>query len=68
MRIGAMVYDTWWHWRLGKIVKLTKNRWTRVRWSDGVIWNYDKSHAELFLRPYKRYLPREKRGMKPPHR
>lgn len=62
MRIGTIVYDTWWHWRLGEIVKLTKNGWTRVRWDDGEEWNYDKSHKTLFLREYKRYRPREKRA------
>lgn len=61
MRIGAQVYDTWWPDRIGKIVKMTPGRrWTKVQWSDGEAWNYDRSHTQ-FLREYVRGRKREKR-------
>lgn len=42
------VYDRWWPWRLGTIVKRTKAA-VYVRWSDGETWRYDRAHQK-FLR------------------
>lgn len=40
-----MVYDVWWPWRLGRIMRRLKTC-TYVRWSDGEIWRYDKAHLK----------------------
>jgi hypothetical protein len=43
-----MVFDIWWPWRTGTIIKRTKTRLS-VRWSDGEVWRYDRQHVR-FLR------------------
>jgi len=50
--VGMRVYDRWWPWRMGKIVRVLKTR-IRVEWSDtGEYWSYDRAHQQ-FLEPYK---------------
>lgn len=43
---GTHVFDRWWPYRLGKVVKALKTR-THVRWSDGEVWRYDKAHRQF---------------------
>ena len=53
-KVGMKVYDSWWPWRMGKIVKVLK---TRVKIAGRPIWSeyaakietYDKAHLQ-FLR------------------
>jgi hypothetical protein len=40
------VYDRWWRYRHGVVVKILKTR-IHVRWSDGEIWSYDKAHQQF---------------------
>ena len=43
------VYDRWWPWRAGYVLRVGKTR-VRVRWSDGTEWSYDTPHLK-FLSP-----------------
>lgn len=52
MRVGCIVYDSWWLWRIGRVTKISASR-LHVQWSDGETWNYDKAHQQ-FLRRTKR--------------
>lgn len=47
---GAVVFDTWWPWRRGTILRIGETR-LRVRWDDGQEWSYDKAHLQ-FLMPH----------------
>lgn len=49
MSVGDIVFDRWWWWRLGVVVKRTKTR-LRVMWSDGEVWNYDRPHQRFLKR------------------
>lgn len=49
-RKGAIVFDTWWPWRRGTVLRVGKTQ-LRVRWDDGKEWSYDKAHLQ-FLRPH----------------
>jgi hypothetical protein len=49
-KVGARVHDSWWPWRAGKVIRVTKSR-TRVRWADGEEWSYDSDHL-VFLRVF----------------
>jgi hypothetical protein len=52
MKLNQIVYDSWWPWRLGKIVKVLKTR-IHVMWIDnGRVDSYDKPHQQ-FLKVYK---------------
>ena len=44
-----MIYDSWWPWRIGRIIKRTKTH-THVRWLDGEVWRYDKAHTQFLRR------------------
>lgn len=46
MTRGQHVYDRWWPWRLGVIVKCGKAS-VCVRWSDGDVWRYDSAHLQF---------------------
>lgn len=46
MKRGAIVHDRWWPWRLGRVLRVGKTC-TRVRWSDGTEWSYDKAHRQF---------------------
>ncbi len=48
IRVGDRVSDCWWPWRVGVVVQRLKTV-ARVRWSDGTVWRYDRSHLR-FLR------------------
>lgn len=47
-QVDTNVYDRWWPWRIGTIVKVLKTR-LHVQWADGETWVYDRPH-EQFLR------------------
>ena len=49
---GVAVFDTWWPWRHGTVLRIGETR-LRVRWDDGQEWSYDKAHLQ-FLRPIER--------------
>jgi len=40
------VYDRWWPWRAGTVVKRMKTR-ARILWSDGTTWTYDTPHMQF---------------------
>jgi hypothetical protein len=42
------VYDSWWPWRLGRVIKRSKGS-TWVKWSDGKVDRYDRANLR-FLR------------------
>lgn len=48
MKVGQIVFDSWWPYRLGKVLRVGV-RTMRVRWMDGGEWSYDKDHQQ-FLR------------------
>lgn len=43
------VFDIWWPWRIGRVIKATKTR-AHVRWSCGEVWIYDRAHWYQFVR------------------
>jgi hypothetical protein len=46
---GDIVYDAWWPWRLGVVVRVLKTR-IKVRYNGlDVVWSYDVAH-QRFLR------------------
>lgn len=51
---GAVVFDAWWPWRRGTILRIGETR-LRVRWDDGQEWSYDTSHMQ-FLRPLEKAI------------
>lgn len=50
--VGATVFDSWWPWRVGRVVRQMKTR-VRVCWSNGEEWTYDQAHLQ-FLRCLRR--------------
>lgn len=43
------VFDRWWPYRLGVVVKRSKSScW--VRWTDGETWRYDRAHVKFLAR------------------
>jgi hypothetical protein len=45
-RVGTRVYDSWWPYRLGKVVRVTKTT-VHVKWADtGFKWVYDRAHMK----------------------
>ena len=51
-KVGMLVYDRWWPWKVGRVTKVTKST-THVLWISGgdkVI--YDRPHQK-FLAEYK---------------
>jgi len=50
MKVGDKVYDRWWPWRVGKIIKILK---TRVKiefpniFGEKSIVTYDKAHLKF---------------------
>lgn len=53
-KVGDKVWDSWWPWRKGKVVKVLKTRvhihFDKTIWDYASgIWNYDKAHFS-FLR------------------
>lgn len=49
MKLNDPVYDYWWPWRIGIIIKKTRYR-LHIKWCDGEIWAYDSAHVK-FLKP-----------------
>jgi hypothetical protein len=49
VRPQMAVYDRWWPYRVGYVIKKLKTR-IRVEWSNGEIWTYDQAHLQ-FLNP-----------------
>lgn len=47
-KVKDVVYDSWWPWRVGSIIKVLKTR-LHIEWADGKIWIYDLAHMK-FLR------------------
>jgi hypothetical protein len=47
-RVGDRVYDRWWPWKVGKVVKVLKTR-VQVQFPDRVT-TYDEAHSKQFLR------------------
>lgn len=45
-RCKQKVYDRWWPYRPGKVIKVLKTR-IHVRWFDGEVWSYDKAHQQF---------------------
>lgn len=45
---GVRVYDMWWPYRMGVVMSVEKTG-LHVKWSDGEVMRYDKSHMK-FLR------------------
>ncbi len=46
--MGPNVYDRWWPWRVGVVVKRTKTT-THVCWEDGEVWTYDREHRQFLV-------------------
>ena len=47
MVVKSRVFDKWWPWRTGVVIKVCKTR-LHVRWLDnGEIWKYDKAHMKF---------------------
>lgn len=42
----AVVYDRWWPYRRGVVIKRLKTR-LHVQWSDGEVWKYDRPHMQF---------------------
>ncbi len=47
-KIAEAVYDRWWFWRSGIIIKKFKNT-LHIKWLGGKIAIYDREHVEIFL-------------------
>ena len=49
--VGDMVYDRWWPWRIGRVVKVLRTR-VKIRFQDTPtrISTYDNAHCQ-FLEP-----------------
>lgn len=45
---AALVYDRWWPWRLGRLLKRTKAS-AVVQWLDGEVWRYDRAHLQFLV-------------------
>jgi len=46
LKVRTNVYDRWWPWRVGTVVKRLKTR-VRVMWSNGETWTYDIPHMQF---------------------
>lgn len=51
IRVGAKVYDRWWPWQCGVIIKKMRTK-VRIRRNDSQIITYDRAHCQ-FLEPVK---------------
>jgi len=49
LKLRARVFDRWWPYRYGVVIKVLKTR-LRVQWSDGEVWSYDRPHMQFLER------------------
>lgn len=59
MKIGTRVFDRWYWWRIGAIVKVMKTR-VDIYWSSGATQRYDRDHVQFLELAFKS-SPRRRR-------
>jgi hypothetical protein len=45
-RLKQKVYDRWWPWRIGKVIRVMKC-FVYVQWLDGEQVRYDRAHQQF---------------------
>ncbi len=54
-KVGDVVYDRWWPWNIGRVIKILKTR-TEIEFSCGRTM-YDSAHTQFLEKVNKTYDP-----------